>query len=82
MAESALVVVDATSFAAGWHALAEGGISVFAVEPATVRWIKRPDTLPMTDFYASIRLKFENFDLLQREGDPLQAFGWRHEDIE
>jgi outer membrane protein assembly factor BamB len=75
---SVLVVDDVAYFAAGRQALADGGIRVFAVEPATgaIRWVKRLDTLPMTDFYASIGLEFDNFDLLQQEGDGVAMSRW------
>jgi outer membrane protein assembly factor BamB len=75
---SVLVVDDVAYFAAGRQSLADGGIRVFAVEPASgaIRWVKRLDTLPMTDFYASIGLEFDNFDLLQREGDGVAMSRW------
>jgi len=75
---SVLVVDDVAYFAAGRQSLADGGIRVFAVDPASgaIRWVKRLDTLPMTDFYASIGLEFDNFDLLQREGDGVVMSRW------
>lgn len=75
---SVLVVDDVAYFAAGRQSLADGGIRVFAIEPASgaIRWVKRLDTLPMTDFYASIGLEFDNFDLLQREGDGVVMSRW------
>lgn len=75
---SVLVVDDVAYFAAGRQPLADGGIRVFAVEPATgtIRWQTRLDSLPMTDFYASIGLEFDNFDLLQQEGDAVSMSRW------
>ncbi len=75
---SVLVVDDVAYFAAGRQALADGGILVFAVEPASgaIRWVKPLNTLPMNDFYASIGLEFDNFDLLQREGDGVTMSRW------
>ena len=75
---SVLVVDDVAYFAAGRHPLADGGILLFAAEPATggLRWVKRLDTLPMTDFYASIGLDFDNFDLLHREDDGVAMSRW------
>jgi outer membrane protein assembly factor BamB len=75
---SVLVVDGVAYFAAGRHSLAEGGILVFAVEPATgtIRWMKRLDTLPTKDFYGSSALEFDNFDLLQQEGDSVAMARW------
>jgi outer membrane protein assembly factor BamB len=75
---SVLVIDGVAYFAAGRHPLADGGILVFAVEPASgkIRWVKRLDTLPMTDFYASIGLEFDNFDLLQQEGSGVAMSRW------
>jgi len=75
---SVLVIDDAAYFAAGRQPLADGGILLFAVEPATgaVRWVKRLDTLPMNNFYACVGLEFDNFDLLHREGDHVAMSRW------
>jgi outer membrane protein assembly factor BamB len=75
---SVLVIDHVVYFAAGRHPLADGGILLFAVEPRTgqVRWVKRIDALPMTDFYACIGLEFDNFDLLHQEGDAVAMSRW------
>jgi outer membrane protein assembly factor BamB len=75
---SVLVIDGVAYFAAGRQPLADGGILVFAVEPASgkIRWVQRLDTLPMTDFYASVGLEFDNFDLLQQEGGGVAMSRW------
>ena len=75
---SVLVVDDVAYFAAGRQALADGGILVFAVEPATggVRWVQRLGRVPQNDFYAGTALDFDNFDLLHREGDAVAMSRW------
>jgi outer membrane protein assembly factor BamB len=75
---SVLVVDDVAYFAAGRQPLADGGILLFAAEPATgrLRWVKRLDSLPMTDFYACIAWDFDNFDLLHREDDGVAMSRW------
>ena len=76
---SVLVVGDVAYFAAGRQPLADGGILLFAAEPATgrLRWVKRLDSLSMTNFYGSAGLDFDNFDLLQREGESVAMSRWR-----
>ncbi|MBM4042871.1 MAG: methyltransferase domain-containing protein, partial [Planctomycetes bacterium] len=66
---SVLVVDGLAYFAAGRQPLADGGIHVFAAEPATgkVLWTKRLNTLPMTGFYNGLGLEFDPFDLLVAE---------------
>jgi len=75
---SVLVVDEVAFFAAGRQPLADGGILVFAVEPATgrIRWVNRVNTLPMDNFYACIGLEFDSFDLLHREGDAVAMSRW------
>jgi hypothetical protein len=75
---SVLVIDGVLYFAAGRQPLADGGILLFAVEPATgqVQWVKRIDSLPMTNFYACIGLEFDNFDLLHQEGDAVAMSRW------
>jgi len=75
---SVLVVDDVAYFAAGRQSLADGGILVFAVEPASgkPRWVQRLDSVPQTNFYNSSGLEFDNFDLLVREGDALAMSRW------
>ena len=48
VAGSVLVVDGTAYFAAGRHCLADGGVLVFAVEPATgrIRWVRRVDRVP------------------------------------
>jgi outer membrane protein assembly factor BamB len=66
---SVLVLDRVAYFAAGRQPLADGGILVFAVEPATgkVLWTKRLNTLPMNAFYNGLGLEFDPFDLLVAE---------------
>jgi len=75
---SVLVVDDVAFFAAGRQSLADGGIFVFAVEPATgkVRWVKRLSTVPQRGFYGGLGLEFDNFDLLHREGADVAMSRW------
>jgi outer membrane protein assembly factor BamB len=75
---SVLVVDGVAYFAAGRQPLADGGILLFAAEPATGRllWLKRLDTLPMTDFYGCLAWDFDNFDLLHREEDGVAMSRW------
>jgi len=75
---SVLVVDDAAYFAAGRQSLADGGIRVFCVEPATgkVRWTQRLDSVPQKAFYASSGLEFDNFDIMHREGDAVAMSRW------
>lgn len=75
---SVLVSRDVAYFTAGRHALADGGILVYAVDPASgrVRWQQRLDTLPTKDFYRSCSLEFECLDLLSREGDQVAMARW------
>ncbi len=75
---SVLVVDGAVFFAAGRQALADGGILVFSVEPASgkIRWVQRLDSVPQTHFYGAISLDFEGFDLLHREGDAVAMSRW------
>ena len=75
---SVLVVDDVAYFAAGRQSFADGGILVFAVDPATgnKRWTQRLDSVPQTGFYTSSALEFDNFDLLFREGDGVAMSRW------
>jgi outer membrane protein assembly factor BamB len=75
---SVLVTDDVAYFAAGRQALADGGILVFAVEPANghVRWVQRIDRVPQKDFYTGGALEFDAFDLLNREGDAVAMSRW------
>jgi outer membrane protein assembly factor BamB len=75
---SVLVVDDVVYFAAGRHSLADGGILVFAVEPASgrTRWVQRLDSVPQRQFYGSSGLEFDNFDLLQCEGNAVAMSRW------
>lgn len=71
---SVLVLDGVAYFAAGRQPLADGGIHVFAAEPATgkILWTKRLDSVPMTGFYNAQGLEFDPFDLLvaERERPP------------
>jgi hypothetical protein len=75
---SVLVVDGLACFAAGRQPLSDGGIRVFAVEPATgrVRWVQRLNTVPQTEFYGATGLEFESFDLLRREGQAVTLSRW------
>jgi len=75
---SILVVDDTAYFAAGRQPLADGGILMFAVDPATgdIRWTERLDTVPTKNFYGSSGLEFDNFDLLAREGNQIAMSRW------
>jgi outer membrane protein assembly factor BamB len=75
---SVLVAEDAAYFAAGRQSLADGGIFVFAIDPATgaVRWVQRLGGVPQKDFYGSSGLEFDNFDLLQCEGTAVAMSRW------
>jgi len=65
-------------FAAGRQSLADGGILIFAVEPAggKIRWVRRLDSVPQQGFYECSALEFDNFDLLHREGDGVGMSRW------
>jgi len=75
---SLLVVDDVAFFAAGRQPLADGGILVFAIEPASgkIRWVQRLNTVPQERFYSDHRREFDNFDLLHREGDCVAMSRW------
>ena len=76
---SVLVVDDVAYFAAGRQPLADGGILVFAVEPADGQgsvWVQRLDSVPQKEFYGASGLEFDNFDLLHREGDAVAMSRW------
>jgi outer membrane protein assembly factor BamB len=75
---SVLVVDGVAYFAAGRQSLADGGILVFAVDPATGKphWVRQLDSVPQTKFYDSSGLEFDNFDLLHREGDRVAMSRW------
>lgn len=75
---SVLVVDDVAYFAAGRQSLADGGILVFAVDPATGKkhWVERLDSIPQKGFYRSSGLEFDNFDLLHREDDSVAMSRW------
>ena len=75
---SVLAVDDTVYFAAGRQALADGGILVFAADCASgqVRWVQRLDTVPTKNFYACNALEYDNFDLLNLEGDSVAMSRW------
>ncbi len=75
---SVLVIDDVAYFAAGRQSLADGGILLFAVEPASgkIGWVQRLDSVPQQGFYESSGLEFDNFDLLHREGDGVGMSRW------
>ena len=75
---SVLVIDGVAYFAAGRQSLADGGILIFAVEPASgeIRWVRRLDSVPQKGFYECSALEFDNFDLLHREGDGVGMSRW------
>jgi len=75
---SVLVVEGVAYFAAGRQSLADGGILVFAADPAAgrIRWVRRLDSVPQKGFYECSGLEFDNFDLLHREGDGVGMSRW------
>ncbi len=75
---SVLAVDDAVYFAAGRQPLADGGILAFAADCASgqVRWVQRLNTVPTTNFYACNALEYDNFDLLNLEGDSVAMSRW------
>ena len=75
---SVLVIDDVAYFAAGRQSLADGGILIFAVEPAggKIRWVRRLDSVPQQGFYECSALEFDNFDLLHRQGDGVGMSRW------
>ncbi len=75
---SVLVIDDVAYFAAGRQSLADGGIFIFAVEPASgkINWVRRLNSVPQTNFYDCSSLEFDNFDLLNRQGDGLAMSRW------
>ena len=75
---SVLVVDGVAYFAAGRQSLADGGILIFAVQPASgkVEWVQRLDSVPQQGFYECSGLEFDNFDLLHRQGDGVGMSRW------
>lgn len=74
-----VLVVDGTAyFAAGRQPFADGGILVFAVNPAngSIRWVKRHNTVPQQGYYECSALEFDNFDLLHRQGAGVAMSRW------
>ncbi len=78
VAGSVLISNDTAYFAAGRQSLADGGILIFAVDPAFgyVRWVERLDTIPQKSFYSNSGLEFDNYDLLSREGNGIAMSRW------
>ncbi len=66
---SVLVAGGTAYVAAGRHPLADGGVRVLALDPATgaVKWAKTVTKLPMQNFYGGAGLEFDPFDLLAVE---------------
>ena len=75
---SVLVMNDTLYFAAGRQSLADGGILIYAVDPATgvSRWVQRLDSVPQQGFYECSGLEFDNYDLLYQEGDRVAMSRW------
>lgn len=75
---SVLVIDDVAYFAAGRQSLADGGILIFAVQPASgkIRWVRRLDSVPQKGFYECSALEFDNFDLLHCQGDGVAMSRW------
>lgn len=72
---SVLVVGDTAYVAGGRHPLADGGVRVLALDPASgrVKWQGRIDSLPYEDYYGGAGLEFDGFDLLVAEAAKPQA---------
>jgi len=66
---SVLVSGGTAYVAAGRHPLADGGVRVVALDPATgkTRWTGRITDLPMKQYYGGAGLEFDAFDLLVAE---------------
>ena len=75
---SVLVVDGVAFFAAGRQSYADGGILVFAVDPATGKrhWVQRLDTVPQKWFYGDNHRESDNFDLLHRQGKCVAMSRW------
>ncbi|MBL7038239.1 MAG: PQQ-binding-like beta-propeller repeat protein [Pirellulaceae bacterium] len=75
---SVLVVDNTAYFAAGRQPFADGGILMFAVDPAdgSIRWVKRHNTVPQRGFYECSALELDNFDLLHRQGAGVAMSRW------
>ena len=75
---SVLVIDNVAYFAAGRQSFADGGIRVFAVDPATGQrhWVRRLDTVPQPGYYTASALEHDNFDLLCREGEGVAMSRW------
>jgi outer membrane protein assembly factor BamB len=75
---SVLVIDNVAYLAAGRQSLADGGILVFDVDPASgkITWVRRLDSVPQQGFYECSALEFDNFDLLHREGDDVGMSRW------
>ncbi len=75
---SVLVIDNVAYFAAGRQSFADGGILLFAVDPATGQrqWVQRLSTVPQQGYYTSSALEFDNFDLLFREGEGVAMARW------
>jgi outer membrane protein assembly factor BamB len=75
---SVLVVDETAYFAAGRQSFADGGVFVFAVEPANgaIRWVERLNSVPQKGFYECSALEFDNFDLLHREDGGVAMSRW------
>jgi len=72
---SVLVLDDTAYVAGGRQPLADGGVRVLALDPATgrVRWRHRIDSLPIRNWYGGAGLEFDAFDLLVAEADKPKA---------
>jgi outer membrane protein assembly factor BamB len=78
VAGAVLVTDNVAYFAAGRQPLADGGIFVYAVEPATGRqlWVHQLDTIPQKGFYENSGLEFDPIDILHQEGDGITLSRW------
>jgi len=78
VAGTVLVADDVAYFAAGRQPLADGGIFVFAVDPATGhrQWVHRLNTIPQKGFYENSGLEFDPIDILHQEGDGIALSRW------
>jgi hypothetical protein len=73
-----LIIDDVAYFAAGRQPLADGGITVFAVDPMNGKshWVHRIDSVPQQGDYENSGLEFDPFDIMHQEGDRIAMSRW------
>lgn len=75
---SILIDENVAYFVAGRQELADGGVSVFAVDPMTGQkhWVHRIDDVPQQGFYENSGLEFDPVDIPFVEGDKIAMSRW------